>query len=140
MIKKSLIESEKWSKKGQKGITLIALIITVIVLLILSTVTLYNLTDKDSSMLESVETQREDMLKMEVKQTIEVTAEKIKLEHATNKNLTLQEFKDELEEKLKKNDSKSNISVYLDENSDSMYKVNYNNYSFSYYYNIEINN
>ena len=48
MIKKSLIESKNWSKKNQKGITLMALCVTIVVLLILAGVAIQTIVGEDS--------------------------------------------------------------------------------------------
>lgn len=115
--------------KGQKGITIMALVITIIIMLILASVTIYNFTNDDNSMLDTVEKQKSDILQANAKQEVEVTIEKIKLANVSNTELTVSEFSRQLEEKLKNNDKDAEVIVI-----EEGYKVKYNGYTFNYYY------
>lgn len=115
--------------KGQKGITIIALIITIIIMLILASVTMYNFTNEGNGMLDIVERQKNDMSQAKAKQEVEVTIEKIKLANVSNTELTVSEFSKQLQEKLKNNDKDAEVIVI-----EEGYKVIYNGYTFNYYY------
>ena len=131
-----------YSKKSKEnGITLVALVVTIIVLLIMATITIYNIAGDDSSLLTSVETQREDLLKMEAKQAIEVAAEKVKLKNAGT-SLKFKDFKDQLKEELQKDDADSEVisSDFSSDDNTPMYDATFNGYTFSYFYVEDINN
>ena len=114
--------------KSENGITVMALVVTVIVLLILSTVTITTFTDQNS-LVSSVEEQRNEVLYIEAKQEVEVAAEKIKLANASNIELDVSEFSNQLQTKLQDNDVEAKVIP-----EGEGYKVNYNGYTFDYYY------
>ena len=119
--------------KSEKGITVTALIVTVIILLILSSVAIYNLADQKDSLLAAATNQKNDMIKEQAKQNIEVAAEKVKLKHVSDSSFTIDDFITELKQNLKVNDANANV-VKKEGSGEDMYNATFNGYTFSYYY------
>ena len=120
--------------KDEKGITLVALIVTVIILLILSIVTITSYNTGGQTLINSAESKKDQIEKEIIKQEVEVSIEKVKLENSSEVNKNISEFIVKLQEKLRLNDS-SAVVILNEDNPEEKYDVTYKGNTFSYYLN-----